>query len=71
MVNIDSIELPFPCPNCKHQNTITLAQARQEVTVQCQNCGVMISLEDKEGKIKKAAEALQKTVDGMTDENLE
>jgi transcription elongation factor Elf1 len=59
------MQLPFPCPNCKHQNIITIAQAKQEVTVQCQNCGVMISLNDKEGKIKRAIEALQKTMDDM------
>ncbi|MCW4002356.1 MAG: hypothetical protein NWE95_00370 [Candidatus Bathyarchaeota archaeon] len=68
MVNIDSLELPLPCPRCKYKNTITLLQAKQEVTVQCQGCGVMISLEDKEGKIKRAVEALQKTIDDI-DEN--
>ncbi len=62
-IEVGSLEIDFPCPNCEASNRISLAQVEREETIQCIKCKSNIKLQDSNGTVKKGIKDVQTAFD--------
>lgn len=64
-IQLDSIDVDIPCPNCGAENKVTLAQIKREESINCIGCGAVIHLKDKDGSVKKGTRQVQNALDDL------
>jgi hypothetical protein len=72
MLDLDPIEIEFPCPQCDFYNPITYGEARLGASIICRGCKNTITPDDSMGdldnarrKIVDSVRELQETLERM------
>jgi len=65
MVDVDSLKITLRCLKCGKENKVTILQVKRGETVQCNNCGTMINLKDKDGSVAKGTKKVQDALDSL------
>jgi len=62
MINIDSQEIDFQCPQCDFYNNIWLKQARLRDVIICRGCKANIRLDDHMNEIRKTIRSIRQAM---------
>ena len=60
-LNLDKIEIEFPCPNCGFSNKASLQQIRLGEIVICSGCHNNIKLVDEDASTQRAIERIKES----------
>ncbi len=68
MFDIDSIEIPFPCPRCCFLNDISLKEVRLRQVRLCRGCHSTIQLEDEMNTVRTAVRNINRQLRQLRDQ---
>jgi Zn ribbon nucleic-acid-binding protein len=65
MFDLDNVEVSIPCPECNAENTVRIAQIKNEEVIRCTACGVSIHLRDADGSVNQTTREVQDSFDEL------
>ena len=58
VIDLDRVQLDFPCPRCRFENSIFYKQARLRDAIICRGCKTSIRLDDHMNECRKARQQM-------------